>query len=115
MKVMDRAGASGYSLSGDDVPIILGMIARGDRKHDIAAWYGVNPGRIAEAQNGDHGGGAVARTDGLPPKGPPGIKGRRLRESVGHAVENYDGGKIDLEAVLSRLGDALAEYDTHEA
>jgi hypothetical protein len=28
------------------------MILRGDRKHDIAAFFGVNPGRIAEVESG---------------------------------------------------------------
>jgi hypothetical protein len=28
------------------------MLARGDRQHDIAAWFGVNGGRIAELASG---------------------------------------------------------------
>jgi hypothetical protein len=29
------------------------MVTRGDRHHDIAAWFGVNQGRIAEVNSGE--------------------------------------------------------------
>jgi hypothetical protein len=29
------------------------MLARGDRHHDIAAWFGVNQARIAEVKGGE--------------------------------------------------------------
>ena len=47
-----RGKASGYTLKASDAPIIFGMVARGDRDHDIAAWFGVNQGRIAEVKDG---------------------------------------------------------------
>lgn len=50
---MARGTVSGLSLSNKDVSVVLGMVARGDREHDIAAWFGVNQGRIAEAKAGD--------------------------------------------------------------
>lgn len=112
---MNRASPSGYSLMANDIPIVLGMLLRGDRKHDIAAWFGVNQGRIADAENGKYGGGAAAAANVLPPKGPPGVKGRVLRESVGAAVDLHDSGNIDLNELLDRLGAAIAKYDTHEA
>ena len=43
-----RANSSGIQLSERDAAIVKGMLARGDRQHDIAAWFGVNGGRIAE-------------------------------------------------------------------
>lgn len=43
-----RAHSSGIQLSERDAAIVKGMLARGDRQHDIAAWFGVNGGRIAE-------------------------------------------------------------------
>ena len=46
---MSRGKASGITLTNKDASIALGMVARGDREHDIAAWFGVNQGRIAEA------------------------------------------------------------------
>jgi hypothetical protein len=63
------------------------MVARDDREHDIAAWFGVNQGRIAEVKGGSHGTIRVAQAQDLPPKGPPGPKGRRLRGAVGKALD----------------------------
>jgi hypothetical protein len=76
---MGKAKASGHSLTNKDASIILGMVARGDREHDIAAWFGVNQARIAEVKAGSHGKLSTAPANELPPKGPPGVKGRRLR------------------------------------
>lgn len=49
-----RAKPSGIILSTEDAAIVKGMLARGDRQHDIAAWFGVNGGRIAEIATGHH-------------------------------------------------------------
>jgi hypothetical protein len=40
------------ALSEEDAAIVKGMLACGDRQHDIAAWFGVNGGRIAEIAAG---------------------------------------------------------------
>ena len=104
---MARGNASGYVLKLSDVPIIMGMVARGDRDHDIAAWFGVNQGRIAEAKEGHYGMAPAAPAEDLPPKGPPGIKGRRLREAVQRALEATDPVLI--------LRTACGEYDRNEA
>jgi len=40
------------SMSEDDARLAKGMLERGDRQHDIAAWFGVNAGRIAEIATG---------------------------------------------------------------
>ncbi len=67
----ERAEPSGLSLAESDAALILGMILRGDRKHDIAAFFGVNPGRIADVKDGRlHPGVAPADPEELPPKGP---------------------------------------------
>ncbi len=47
-----RAEASGISLTETDATFVKGMLARGDRQHDITAWFGVNGGRIAEIATG---------------------------------------------------------------
>ena len=108
---MARGKASGYSLKMRDVPIIMGMVARGDRDHDIAAWFGVNQGRIAEAKDGKFGMAAAAPAKDLPPKGPPGIKGRHLREAVEKALGALEAGS-DPTAILKA---ARREYDKDEA
>ena len=43
-----RARASGVQLTVADAAQVKGMLLRGDRQHDIAAWFGVNGGRISE-------------------------------------------------------------------
>ncbi len=43
-----RAPSSGVTLDEDDAALVKGMLRRGDRQHDIAAWFGVNGGRIGE-------------------------------------------------------------------
>jgi len=48
----DRAEPSGISLNSADAAIVKGMLARGDRQHDIAAWFGVNGGRVADIKTG---------------------------------------------------------------
>ena len=47
-----KAKASGITLTENDAAIVKGMLARGDRQHDIAAYFGVNGGRIGEIATG---------------------------------------------------------------
>jgi hypothetical protein len=66
-----RAKPSGVRLTEADAATIKGMLARGDRQHDIAAWFGVNGGRIAEIATGMTFSGAVpSAAANLPPPGP---------------------------------------------
>jgi hypothetical protein len=66
-----RAESSGITLSAEDATLIKGMLLRGDRQHDIAAWFGVNGGRIAEIATGYRFAEVVpAAGDRLPPPGP---------------------------------------------
>jgi hypothetical protein len=111
--VMSRSKASGHVLERTDAPIIMGMVARGDRDHDIAAWFGVNQGRIAEVKDGTKFGTvAAASAADLPPKGPPGIKGRRLRDDVLTAIDELNKG--DQKKALIFLRGGVAEYDLNE-
>lgn len=67
-----RAPSSGISLTEADAAIAKGMLARGDRQHDIAAWFGVNGGRIAELASGKLYWWVrpAPMNDSLPPPGP---------------------------------------------
>lgn len=74
-----RAEPSGITLSAAEAALIKGMLRRGDRQHDIAAWFGVNGGRVAEIATGYRFGEVVAAPrDKLPPPGPY----PRVREAV---------------------------------
>ena len=77
-----RAEPSGVTLDSIDAAVIKGMLARGDRQHDIAAWFGVNGGRIAEIAIGARFRSApVAPTTDLPPPGPY-FSGRQMQDLV---------------------------------
>jgi hypothetical protein len=92
------------------------MVLRGDKEHDIACWFGVNQARIPEVKDGSHGSIAAALPHDLPPKGPPAVKGRRLRASVGKALaimEEKGGAGISEASTILR--DATAKYDLNEA
>jgi len=66
-----RAHPSGITLSSADAALIKGMLSRGDRQHDIAAWFGVNGGRIAEIAVGTRFAEVEAASASvLPPQGP---------------------------------------------
>lgn len=109
------ARSSGISLTRSDARIVLGMEARGDRNHDIAAWFGVNQGRIAEVKKGDYGTLEMAPAADLPPRGPPGVKGRRIREATRKAIELLEAGDASASAkALTALKDAAAKFDANE-
>lgn len=77
-------------LSADDASIIKGMLARGDKQQDIAAYFGVNPARVVEIKRGRKFPDApVAPLDALPPQGwrapanmPPGEEPQRLDDQL---------------------------------
>jgi len=59
------------ALNEREIAIVKGMLARGDIQSDIAAYFGVNGGRIAEINTGQKGFEiAAAPADMLPPRGP---------------------------------------------
>lgn len=112
---MSRAKASGYSLTKEDARIVMGMVSRGDRDHDIAAWFGVNQGRIAEVKDGKFGNVVAADASQLPPKGPPGVKGRRLRAAVEKAIKVLESsGPNAVQDTLEILRKAAKIYDSNE-
>ena len=65
-----RAQSSGIRLTNEDAALVKAMLARGDRQHDIAAWFGVNAGRIANVATEKTHKTIRAATRGLPPEGP---------------------------------------------
>ena len=57
-------------LSDTEAAIVKAMITRGDRQHDIAAFFNVNGGRVADVSTGTtHDNVAPALPATLPPKG----------------------------------------------
>ena len=109
---MSRGKSSGITLWKDDARIVLGMVARGDRDHDIAAWFGVNQGRIAEVKAGEFGDLTAAPANQLPPSGPPGLKGRRIRGALTKIHELLTAG--DAKSATTALTEAVARFDANE-
>lgn len=69
--IPSRAKSSGIVLTETDARVAKGMLLRGDRQHDIAAWFAVNGGRIAEIATGaTFGSVRAAPPMDLPPPGP---------------------------------------------
>lgn len=110
-----RGNPSGYKLSQADVAVVFGMQKRGDRDHDIAAWFGVNQGRVAEAKDGKFGNAQPAPPNELPPKGPPGVKGRRLRASLNKILATAKDSPNKMGQVVTAIEAAIAKYDANEA
>lgn len=73
-----------------ETQIVKGMLARGDKQHDIASYFGVNGGRIAEVATGkcDYPTAPPAAVEKLPPPGPyVGAKTVfEIKEVLGEAV-----------------------------
>jgi hypothetical protein len=40
------------SLTAEQAGIVKGLLARGEKQHDVAAFFGVNAGRVAEVAKG---------------------------------------------------------------
>jgi hypothetical protein len=81
------------------------MIARGDRHHDVAAWFGVNQGRIAEVNGGAvYAEAPIAPDSELPAPGPY-SSGRAAHRAIS-ALENA---KTALDQAKTTVDDALRE------
>jgi hypothetical protein len=86
-----------------EIAIVKGMLARGDKQHDVASYFGVNGGRVAEVATEKNGAEirAAAKAE-LPPPGPY-IAGR----SALHARDT-------LAALRDLIDGALHEIDLYE-
>ena len=81
------------------------MLERGDRQHDIAAWFGVNPGRIAEVKAHELFPEAQpASPEELPAPGPY-LSGR----AAAAAVQALNEAKNALDLVRARIETTLIE------
>jgi hypothetical protein len=85
------------ALNDGEIAIVKGMLARGDKQHDIAAYFGINGGRIAEISTGQTGPSvAAAVQEDLPPAGPymAGRSALRARDTL-TALRDLIQGAID--------------------
>ena len=112
------AARSGIRLTNADAAIVKGMIARGDRQHDIAAYFGVNGGRIGEISKGHSFAGVAAQTTGLPPAGPymTPVAMTQMRKRLTDAKSKLTSAlpvgattEAAVQAALAEIDDALKE------
>jgi hypothetical protein len=82
------------------------MLARGDRQHDIAAWFGVNGGRIAEIATEAKFGFVPMQVDKLPPAGPY-LSGRGVQKARDQLVA----ARATLNQLSVELGEMIQELD----
>jgi hypothetical protein len=98
-----RASPSGISLTERDAAIAKSMLRRGDRQHDVAAWFGVNAGRIAEiATKQSFWWVEPASPEALPPSGPYlyGASANAVAKALGEAKRALD----EAEKLIRSLG-----------
>jgi hypothetical protein len=107
-----KADRSGIRVQAWHLPLIFGMLNRGDRNHDIAAWFGLNQGRIKEVKDGEYGVVPPAPAGKLPPSGAPGPKASAIRERAETAYMLLKAG--DTKGAIKRLEEAMAEFDKDE-
>jgi len=100
-----RAVPSGRRLNEAKAALIKGMAGRGDRHHDIAAWFGLNQGRIAEVVAGDkYPNAPAAPAEQLPPPGP-----YSSPQASHRAVKALEEAKSDLEHAAKNIEQALKD------
>lgn len=93
------------ALNHREISIVIGMLDRGDKQQDIAAYFGVNGGRISEINTGqceDAVGVRPALENDLPPAGPimAGRSALQMRDT--------------LRALRDLIDDALTEIEEFE-
>ena len=100
---MPRAAISGIKLTREDAALIKGMLYRGDRQHDIASWFGVNGGRVAEISSRTKFADVLMQSDRLPPPGPY-LTGKQAHEA-----------KIALKKLYQEMDSVWGNFDDEEA
>ena len=95
---MTKAPASGQSLTYRDTRFVKGMLLRGDRQHDVAAYFGGNAGRIAEVATGDN---AYPNAEPMPE--------RELTPPGPYLT------KFALQSVIDALNESIAAIEMAEA
>jgi hypothetical protein len=85
------------ALTEIDAALVKGMLARGDKQHDIASWFGVNAGRVADVKTGrKHRDVPAAPMHALPPPGPysylrpPNGEARSLNDQLQQVLAEFD-------------------------
>ena len=96
-----RARSSGIRLTKSDAAVVKGMLRRGDRQHDIAAWFGVNGGRIGEIATGETFSSVSEESSRNSPPPGPYLSGREAMIAL-KALKKAKQAILEAEQVLER-------------
>lgn len=108
------AEPSGIRVTEEDASLILGMVGRGDRKHDVAAYFGINNARVYDVMDGKlHPGIEPAPLEKLPPPGPypNGRNALEMQEKLNHAYEMLDSLRNVVNVRTERIGRVLKSLE----
>jgi hypothetical protein len=109
---VQRAQPSGRRLSPGQAGAVKGMLLRGDRQHDIAGWFGVNPGRIAEVKDGHlYPDVPPAPPHQLPPQVPPGTVALEALVALARVRRALEDGPRGAEQAKKIIDSALGNGD----
>lgn len=105
------------ALNDQEIATVKGMLARGDRQHDIAAYFGINGGRIADIsklRKGAHLAAAPSAT--LPPRGPymAGRSALRARDTLVALRDLIDGAIADID-LYEQTTEVVSDDSDHAA
>lgn len=96
-------------LTQDQAAIVKGLLARGEKQHDIAAFFSENGGRIAEIKTGK----AFADTAAAPKKDLPTAAEFASGYVIYMARAAIERAKLGLDAALAYLNDYEAARESH--
>lgn len=94
-------------LNDEQAAVVKGLLARGDKQHDIAAFFGENGGRIAEIATGKR----FATVQAAARKDLPTVSAVMSGFAIYAAREALRRAKIGVEAAIVYLDDYEADRD----
>ena len=100
-----KQGGGERQLSERDASIIKAMLRRGDKQQDIAAWFGVNIGRIAEIESYKTYPEVTPFKGKLPPSGPYDVP--KLHAQRDTARRRMATGSLDIQNAAADLENCL--------
>lgn len=94
-------------ITAEQAAIVKGLLARGDKQHDIAAFFGENPGRVADIAKGRR----HKEVKAAPKKDLPSEADLASGEAVHKARQALLRARLGIDAALSFLDDYEASRD----
>lgn len=97
-------------LTEHEASIVKGLLDRGDKQHDVAAFFSVNPGRVAEIKTGMR----HLAVEPAAKKDLPSIAEVASGHALYRAKQALLRAKLGIEGALSYLADQESEHEARE-